>query len=50
MLTFAYLTTSEKDVTELITPSLKLFTTHSGSGHTVLGALVPCGPLFMAKQ
>ena len=50
MLTLTYLTTSEKNVIELITPSLKLFTTHSGPGHTVLWALVHCGPLCVAKQ
>ena len=46
MLTLTYLTTNEKNVIELITPSLKLFTTHCRLGHTVLGALVHCGPLW----
>ena len=50
MLTLTYLTTDEKNVIELITPSLKLFTTHSRLGHMVLGALVHCGPLCVAKQ
>ena len=51
---FTLMPTNPRIVQELITPcslkTIKILTTHSRVGHTVLKALTPSGPLCLAKQ